>query len=63
MGQAALVAGVGLGVPLGYEGPAVYFGGALGAAVAAEVFAEFKGVVQSFSSPIKLPSAAHGAEL
>ena len=29
---AALVAGVGLGVPLGYEGPAVYFGGALGAA-------------------------------
>jgi CIC family chloride channel protein len=30
---AALVAGVGFGVPLGYEGPAVYFGGAVGAAV------------------------------
>lgn len=30
---AALVLGVGSGVPLGYEGPAVYFGGALGAAV------------------------------
>lgn len=30
---AALVAGVGFGVPLGYEGPAVYFGGAAGAAV------------------------------
>lgn len=29
----ALVLGVGSGVPLGYEGPAVYFGGALGAAV------------------------------
>lgn len=29
----ALLVGVGLGVPLGYEGPAVYFGGALGAAV------------------------------
>jgi CIC family chloride channel protein len=29
----ALVAGVGFGVPLGYEGPAVYFGGAAGAAV------------------------------
>jgi CIC family chloride channel protein len=28
---AALVAGVGFGVPLGYEGPAVYFGGAAGA--------------------------------
>ncbi len=31
---AALVAGVGVGVPLGYEGPMVYFGGALGAWVA-----------------------------
>jgi CIC family chloride channel protein len=30
---AALVAGVGFGVPLGYEGPAVYFGGAAGAVV------------------------------
>jgi CIC family chloride channel protein len=30
---AGLVVGVGLGVPLGYEGPAVYFGGALGATV------------------------------
>lgn len=30
---AALVAGVGFGVPLGYEGPAVYFGGAAGAAL------------------------------
>ena len=29
----ALVLGVGSGVPLGYEGPAVYFGGAFGAAV------------------------------
>ncbi len=29
---AAIVLGVGSGVPLGYEGPAVYFGGALGAA-------------------------------
>ena len=29
----ALVVGVGSGVPLGYEGPAVYFGGAFGAAV------------------------------
>jgi CIC family chloride channel protein len=28
----ALVLGVGSGVPLGYEGPAVYFGGAMGAA-------------------------------
>lgn len=31
---AALVSGVGLGVPLGYEGPMVYFGGSLGAWVA-----------------------------
>ena len=30
---AALLAGVGFGVPLGYEGPAVYFGGAAGAVV------------------------------
>lgn len=31
---AALLAGVGLGVPLGFEGPMVYFGGAAGAALA-----------------------------
>lgn len=30
---AALMTGVGFGVPLGYEGPAVYFGGVAGAAV------------------------------
>jgi H+/Cl- antiporter ClcA len=30
----ALVSGVGVGVPLGYEGPMVYFGGSLGAWVA-----------------------------
>jgi CIC family chloride channel protein len=30
---AALITGVGFGVPLGYEGPAVYFGGVAGAAV------------------------------